>query len=429
MSFAQPFRTVNFTGNAFSDFNAAERAASTGTLNYGMTWDASGLFLGVSALFNYAKEEPTIYYFDTDPQSNPTAGTGSTTGFNNYNGRTPLLPFTANVAVFMKNGYCEMRKWNGTAWGGNTVLIVNFFGTNDAELYIPWTEFPGAVRPAKLRYLIFKVNNDNSATDAYDIYPTNSGAIPSYIPNVNTSAMPARQFVDIFDTASGQAAQTLVGSCPTVNITGGACLGDGFAQLTFAPNLGCTYDVTLTNQTTSTPYIYTGITATSIGAVVSGNNLQFAVSNVPSTSNYLPTGTYTITNVVANGCTTSIMCGAATYPFSSSTILVEGNNLTITLGTTANSTTIAGNGSIAISGAYAGRTYSVTYVKNGGATATVTGLVANGAGEVILPNLAAGNYSNIELRYGTCPSFNVLSAILTGPVCAPNTGTFPWDGN
>jgi hypothetical protein len=425
-AFAQPFRTPLFTGNAYNDFTAAERAASTGSLNYEMTWDASGLFVGVSALSSYAKDEPNIYYFDTDPQANPTAGTGSTTGFNNYNGRTGTLPFTANMVVFLKNGYCEMRKWTGSAWSSQTVLVVTYFGANDAELYIPWTEFPGAARPAKLRYTIFKVNNDNSATDAYDIYPTNAGAIASYIPNVNTTPFPARQFVDIYDTSNGKTAQTLTGSCPTVTIGGGACIGDGFALLKFTPDLGCTYDVTVTNTTTSTPYTYTGITTA--GGFSSMGNLEYSISNLPGTTNALPIGSYQITNVVANGCTTSIMCGAAAYPFSSTPITVDGNNANITLASTTNSTMFAGNGSITIGGLVPSRVYTVKYTL-GGNIVTTPSITANASGQLVVANLQGGSYSNIEVLYGTCPSFNTLSAVLTGPVCAANAGTFPWDGN
>ena len=310
---SQPFRTVTFTGDAYNDFNANERKNSSGSLFYEMTWDATKLYLGVSALFSYAKDEPTIYYIDTDPQTNPTAGTGTTIGFNNYDGRIGSLPFTANVVIYLKNGYCEMRKYSAGAWSGPTNFTSNtFFGTNDAEVSIPWTDFPSGTRPSAFRYMMFKENGSNG-TDAYDIYPT--GGV--YIPNINTTPFASNAFVDIFDSSNGKTANTLIGGCQI-----------------FSPNIG----------------------------------------------------------------------------------------------STANSTTVTGNGNIVLNNLDPNKLYTkVTYILNG-VLKTVNNLTASATGTLAVPNLAAGTYTDITVYDGTCSS-TLNSTTLTGPTCMSNVGTFPWNGN
>lgn len=152
---AQPFRTVSFTGDAGADFNVNEKYTSNVT--WCLTWDATNVYIGVNAGAAYAKNEPSIIYFDADPQVTPTSGTGSTGGFNSYDGRIGTYPFTANVVVYFKSGYAEMRLNSAGTWGSATVLTSNITtGTNDIELFIPWTNFPGSARPSQLYYILYK---------------------------------------------------------------------------------------------------------------------------------------------------------------------------------------------------------------------------------------------------------------------------------
>lgn len=152
---AQPFRTVSFTGDAGADFNVNEKYTSNVT--WCLTWDGTNMFIGVHAGATYAKDQPSIIYFDTDPQLIPNTGTGGTGGFNSYDGRIGTYPFTANVVVYFKAGYAEMRLNSGGTWGSATVLTSNVTtGTNDIELFIPWTNFPSSVRPSQLYYILYK---------------------------------------------------------------------------------------------------------------------------------------------------------------------------------------------------------------------------------------------------------------------------------
>ena len=418
---SQPFRTVTFTGDAYNDFNANERKNSSGSLFYEMTWDATKLYLGVSALFSYAKDEPTIYYIDTDPQTNPTAGTGTTIGFNNYDGRIGSLPFTANVVIYLKNGYCEMRKYSAGAWSGPTNFTSNtFFGTNDAEVSIPWTDFPSGTRPSAFRYMMFKENGSNG-TDAYDIYPT--GGV--YIPNINLTPFASNAFIDIFDSSNGKTANTLLGTCPEVVIQGGACLGDGYAAFKIKPYLGCTFSITIKETTTNLSYTYNNVDATS--SFLSGSELFYAFTNIPGTNYTLPVGTYQITNVTTSVCTPTYSAPCTGFTFSGSAI-VEGTNSSPNIDSLTNSTTISGNGKILLNNLVPNRVYSkVTYDFNNN-TITINNLTASANGKLTILNLAAGTYTDIKVFDGFCPS-GTNTATLTGPTCTPNVGTFPWDGN
>ena len=418
---SQPFRTVTFTGDAYNDFNANERKNSSGSLFYEMTWDASKLYLGVSALYSYAKDQPTIYYLDTDPQTNPTTGTGSTTGFNNYDGRIGTLPFTANVVIFLKNGYCEMRKYSAGAWGAPTNYTSNtYFGTNDAEVSIPWTDFPSGARPSAFRYMMFK-ENGNPGTDAYDIYP-NGGM---YIANINTTPFSSNAFIDIYDTSSGKTANTLIGNCPEVLLQGGACLGDGFIGFKISPYLGCTFSITIKETTTNTSYTYNNVNATT--GTVTGTDLYYAFINMPGTSYTLPAGTYQITNIATSVCSPTLAAPCTGFDFSG-TITIDGTNSSPNIASTANSTTVSGNGNIVLNNLVPNRIYTkVTYLLNGNLV-TKNNLTASATGTLTIPNLGAGTYTEITAYDGTCPSGTSMTS-LSGPTCMPNVGTFPWDGN
>jgi large repetitive protein len=81
----------------------------------------------------------------------------------------------------------------------------------------------------------------------------------------------------------------------------------------------------------------------------------------------------------------------------------------------ANPTTCGGtNGSISLTGLTAGSVYSVSYVKNGGAPATVS-LTANGSGTVIIGSLSTGIYSNITVTLAGCPSAAAGPITLSDP--------------
>ncbi len=183
---AQPFRTPAFTGNASSDFNANEKNFTSGTA-YCMVWDASFIYFGVTGPGAYIKDEPTLIYIDTDPTVPATNGTGPDTGFD-YDSRKPVLPFSANFVLFYKTGYAEVRLDSAGAWSSRDTFTTNIVtGTNDIEIKIPWTAFPGAVRPSAFSSLFFKENGNGSQMDAYEVRPGVNTPDQTYLPNINTS--------------------------------------------------------------------------------------------------------------------------------------------------------------------------------------------------------------------------------------------------
>jgi GEVED domain/Secretion system C-terminal sorting domain/Dockerin type I domain len=216
-AFAQAFRTPTFTGNAFTDFTTNERVFFGGGGNYNLTWDATNLYVGVGGLGTYIKNEPTIMYLDTDPAVSPSGGTGSLSG-NNYDGRIGTLPFTSNLVLYLKNGYAEVRTTTAANWTVNTYNNVTsniVTGTNDIEITIPWTMFPGGVRPLAFRSLFFK-ENGGGGTDAYNIMPGDA-----YNSNINDGANIVNGSFLTWNTNTGVMPNTLTAICapPVLTLT------------------------------------------------------------------------------------------------------------------------------------------------------------------------------------------------------------------
>lgn len=67
---------------------------------------------------------------------------------------------------------------------------------------------------------------------------------------------------------------------------------------------------------------------------------------------------------------------------------------------------------------YAG--YEVRYTRNGGTEVVVSGLTSNASGCLILPNLLAGNYSNVTVYHADCTTgSNSLTLVLDNPSAPP----------
>jgi hypothetical protein len=239
--FAQAFRTPTLTGNAFTDFTTNERVFFGGGGNYNLTWDATNLYVGVGGLGTYIKNEPTIMYLDTDPAVAPTGGTGSLSG-NNYDGRIGTLPFTSNLVLYLKNGYAEVRTTVGANWTVNSYSNVTgniVTGTNDIEIAIPWSIFPGGVRPLAFRSLFFK-ENGGGGTDAYNIMPSDA-----YNSNINNGANIVNGSFVSWNTNSGVMTNTLTATCapPVLTLTSDVTVdfneyrGAGFTTMPLA-NIG-----------------------------------------------------------------------------------------------------------------------------------------------------------------------------------------------
>jgi hypothetical protein len=135
IAWAQSNHTVTFTGNPASDFNSFEKYTS-GPVDYYATFDATTLYLGAknNTGGNFGSADVFTIYIDTDPQSTPTAGTGTTAG-NEYNGVTPTLPFSANFTIKVEQSYNESRAYSGS-WGGTTGFETVSTASNAREVKI-----------------------------------------------------------------------------------------------------------------------------------------------------------------------------------------------------------------------------------------------------------------------------------------------------
>ena len=184
---AQPLRTVTLTGNVATDFKAVERNEASGT-SYALSWNATYLYIGVTGGGTYIKEQPTMIYIDT------LGAGGKDTGFS-YDGRRPVLPFTANCVIYFKASYAELRRDSAKAFGGwstqRNVKDSVKTGTNDIEIRIPWKSITGKGMPANFAAILFKSNGDGFATnnkDAYEIKPGTKNKNTSYSPNINSGS-------------------------------------------------------------------------------------------------------------------------------------------------------------------------------------------------------------------------------------------------
>jgi hypothetical protein len=136
--FGQSNHSVSFSGST-SDFNAAEKiSAAAGNTDYYITFDGSNLYLGAfRTAGSFASADNFTVYLDTDPESSPTSGTGTTIG-HSYNGVTGSLPFSANYVVHAEESVQEARidtaSWSTTISG----LSYNT-GSNWREVVIPFS--------------------------------------------------------------------------------------------------------------------------------------------------------------------------------------------------------------------------------------------------------------------------------------------------
>ncbi|RED96685.1 beta strand repeat-containing protein, partial [Marinoscillum furvescens] len=122
----------------------------------------------------------------------------------------------------------------------------------------------------------------------------------------------------------------------------------------------------------------------------------------------LSADTYSDLTVTTGGCTSEPLADISL-----------GSLLNISLGTTVNPTSCgAADGSIALAGLLGSTTYDVSYVSDAGAT-TVS-LSTDGLGNLIIPGLEAGNYSDISVDNGGCSSNTLLDVVSLTDVGLPN---------
>lgn len=243
-------QTVAFTGNPATDFTTTSISSSNGSVSYYFTWDNTNMYIG-SVGFSGAPSQPTLFYLDADPVLGSRGSTSGSSTSQNYDGRIALLPFTANLVVYFKDGYAEYRNNDLGTWSSNTVISSRVTTTTtNIEISVPWSACPEGVRPARFRYLFFK-ENGGGGTDGYAFAPTPGNTDGQ---NVNTSGVngfftgdASRPFL------SASATGTFVfSSGTTITVTNAGSLGGTFTQsraLTGAT--GNTFSGTATSQDNS----------------------------------------------------------------------------------------------------------------------------------------------------------------------------------
>lgn len=101
--------------------------------------------------------EGAVLYFGAGAVA-PNAGTdadGTTSGFATYdNTRLDPLPFRATAVLYFKNGYQELRVWNGvSAWGAANTAAITYVSSGDVrEIAVPWTALRAGGRPTSFAW-------------------------------------------------------------------------------------------------------------------------------------------------------------------------------------------------------------------------------------------------------------------------------------
>lgn len=143
---AQSNHTVTFSGaqsDSTSRFNSIEKYnALGGSITYSVTFDQTNLYLAAfrnTGSFGASSDAFTVY-IDTDPNSTPTSGSGTTAGYS-YQGVTGTLPFAADYSLHLEQSYYELRPYSSGAWSGSATTsgLTNSTSTTVREIAIPWS--------------------------------------------------------------------------------------------------------------------------------------------------------------------------------------------------------------------------------------------------------------------------------------------------
>ena len=161
--FATTNNTISVDGN--NDF-ATDEDLSTETSGYTnlLTWDANYLYFAVSGSEVHYDNKVAFIYIDTDPNANPTAGTGTTSSLT-WGGRTHTLPFSANWVFAHKGepggGYYNLRNYSGQ-WNSDQTFNGSVYKNNQfLEMSIKWSDIGS---PTEINVVMFFQNDDGSWT-------------------------------------------------------------------------------------------------------------------------------------------------------------------------------------------------------------------------------------------------------------------------
>ena len=117
-----------------------------------MTWDATNLYVGITAS-NTA--EAAVLYLDKNPLVPINGGTnadGTLVGFNYDGASFANLQSRADLVIYMKDGYREYRTANGAnGWSAATPAFGSYASNaGTREVAIPWSAIGG--RPASFAW-------------------------------------------------------------------------------------------------------------------------------------------------------------------------------------------------------------------------------------------------------------------------------------
>ncbi|MDW8466470.1 MAG: hypothetical protein RML35_09945 [Chloroherpetonaceae bacterium] len=195
-----PTRDGVISPGEYGDHTNGANRWNDGARDWYMAWDDNNLYIAVNANGN-ANTDELVLYIDTDPQTPANGGTnanGALGGIGNFDGNNyGRLPFRANFAAFIRNGYHQHRTHDGSGgWNANvdnSSSIQKTTSGNVQEIAIAWSLMGG--RPTSFR-VFFYLNGgdpygglsrfalDNDFSDKlnltgrlyFDIANTNSGS-------------------------------------------------------------------------------------------------------------------------------------------------------------------------------------------------------------------------------------------------------------
>ena len=129
----------------------------------------------------------------------------------------------------------------------------------------------------------------------------------------------------------------------------------------------------------------------------------------------LNAGTYSNFSLQINGCTTAL---------ATQVILVNQGTFPVNINSTNPTTCNGTEGSIIFTGLTPGATYSISYTDDGVSVGPLS-FTANGSGQVTIPGLNAGLYSNFALSLSSCTTNLYIGIVLSNPIFIPTFTAIP----
>lgn len=356
---------------------------SGSTITY-MTWDATNLYIGVSAA---TTSEGFVIYFDKDnltPIDGGTNTNGTNVG-NAYDGTNfGQLPFRADIVMYVKTGYREFRTADGI--GGWSIATTSFGSYAEAggtvrEFSIPWTSFPGGAKPSAFNWFSYVTS---SGGFVYGQIPTANAS-----GTIGTSARYERYY-NLTNTATGTSTKPMSRDCFVFNNTAdentfGAISVFDFTMNTTGRQIARTSGTWTIGGTlrVNAGSVYYGSggsygPSTAAAGVVSGGLLDMDLNNQTQAF----TNTLTLSGGTFNmGNASNNVTVAAAITSSATALLISGGTATLSNGTLSIGASGGGNqalsltsGTLTLSGATVN--LNGNFTKSGGTLTQNAGLLA-----------------------------------------------------